>query len=124
MTNHTNPNGALCPTQQLCLCADDPAQLVFDIPPAMATVSGVALRPSKHPQQSEDHTDEHPNIIPETATPILPVRTPEPINFGPGMVVIAFHQGEAAGKSIDFRFDVDAKVMDLITSWKQRDTNL
>lgn len=46
-----------------------------------------------------------------------------PIEFGPEMVVIAFHRGEGGGKTIEFQFDVEKKVMDLIANWRHRYVN-
>jgi hypothetical protein len=45
----------------------------------------------------------------------------ELLEFGPEMLIIAHHQGQAAGKTIDFQFDVDTEVMELISKWKGRD---
>jgi len=47
----------------------------------------------------------------------------KPLEFGPEMVVIAFHRGEGAHKTIEFQFDVDKKVMDLIENWRHRCVN-
>jgi hypothetical protein len=63
----------------------------------------------------------HPNepiypVIFEHGMPLMP------IEFGPELVVVACHQGDGAGKTIEFQFTIEEEAMRFVANWKERDT--
>jgi hypothetical protein len=85
----------------------------------------------EHSDQHESTNDElfvalRAPMPPRLDEPIYPVIFEHgmqltPIEFGPEMVVVACHQGDGAGKTIEFQFTIQEDAMRFITTWKERD---